>query len=901
MILAKPPPPKESSKEEWWAGKFLGLPEPEPGEWYPGKRLGIKRKSAASIEDKAPVEPLVWKNVSQLTADLSHTQHIEGVVAVLEICCTIVDDDMTLAVATLNAVIRLGTGRLDRALKFGDGGSCEYVVKLLHWYMYSRIDVLAGEISEHDRASCNDLVESCLASALGAVEVLAAGCKPNRERLGKAGACSYVVEAFRMYGRPGKSPYLAELCFNCMWQLSFGNSFNRARLREAGAENELWAMSRSTSALPAQRNRAQAVLGWLKSQLADDLTSSREPREVAGGLLLSISEITNASAKGSPTEAVKLASEGFFAVVRLCSCSDSLSVVEEFVDGIGAAEVLVKVTRRVLRHHRKIFRDDIEKLCRFISSSCEAMCCLLSGPYRLLKKGADGDDVEQIPKGDEASFEGSESIYSGEAVSKADSDRDDDVESDGVDPGPAFHPHKELTLTKNAAQQMISTGACRMLVKELELYVDPESSHYEKPSKHTHIMLQSSSVLDLDPISLLTSGTGVITKGMIAGFHGMKSGINKINSSIQSSVMKVAMFPDTPEGNCLSSICQAIRILAEVSIEARLKFVEEELNDTCRLLSRGVYETGVKDLQMWFLEFLNYDLSQDYGDGEDGIVALKLALRVIYSFGGNPSKPYSPMDDRMKLVFSESLNCIARYVSEQGAEGESLFAERNGYHTIFLPINKTLLADYKIVDAWVNAVTSIALARVEAKNTLGRYGACEICLDSLRLHALRPHVVQRCLWAICVLAANHAENMDRVLKWSSDSWNADTAKSLLLTVQKSKGQTNEARDHASLILSWMELRSMMPSKASRKPDEKSSESIFSFASLDRMISGSSTASDRGPLHSECEASVQSIPAFSTPPPHNSNDALRTEDIFFSFVLRGLERYCSGRDVGATEV
>ena len=34
MILAKPPPPKESSKEEWWAGKFLGLPEPEPGEWY---------------------------------------------------------------------------------------------------------------------------------------------------------------------------------------------------------------------------------------------------------------------------------------------------------------------------------------------------------------------------------------------------------------------------------------------------------------------------------------------------------------------------------------------------------------------------------------------------------------------------------------------------------------------------------------------------------------------------------------------------------------------------------------------------------------------------------------------------------------------------------------------------
>ena len=55
--------------------------------------------------------------------------------------------------------------------------------------------------------------------------------------------------------------------------------------------------------------------------------------------------------------------------------------------------------------------------------------------------------------------------------------------------------------------------------------------------------------------------------------------------------------------SCLSFLYDAayLRILAEVSIEARLKFVEEELNDTCRLLSRGVYETGVKDLQMWFL------------------------------------------------------------------------------------------------------------------------------------------------------------------------------------------------------------------------------------------------------------------------------------------------------------
>lgn len=48
--------------------------------------------------------------------------------------------------------------------------------------------------------------------------------------------------------------------------------------------------------------------------------------------------------------------------------------------------------------------------------------------------------------------------------------------------------------------------------------------------------------------------------------------------------------------------------------------------------------------------------------------------------------------------------------------------------------------------------------------------------------------------------------MGQVLKWSSDSWNAHSAKSLLQNLQKNKGQTNEAREHAALILSWMELR-----------------------------------------------------------------------------------------------
>ncbi len=81
------------------------------------------------------------------------------------------------------------------------------------------------------------------------------------------GACSYVMEAFRKHGKDSRNLYFTELVYNCIWQLSFGNTYNRSRLREAGAENFLWRVSNSSTATPAQRSRAQAVLGWLKSQV----------------------------------------------------------------------------------------------------------------------------------------------------------------------------------------------------------------------------------------------------------------------------------------------------------------------------------------------------------------------------------------------------------------------------------------------------------------------------------------------------------------------------------------------------------------------------------------------------------------------------------------------------------
>jgi hypothetical protein len=54
---------------------------------YFGKRLGVK-KNSSDLEPMTPnVIPLVWRNSQQLSEDLGQTQHIEGVNAVLEVCC----------------------------------------------------------------------------------------------------------------------------------------------------------------------------------------------------------------------------------------------------------------------------------------------------------------------------------------------------------------------------------------------------------------------------------------------------------------------------------------------------------------------------------------------------------------------------------------------------------------------------------------------------------------------------------------------------------------------------------------------------------------------------------------------------------------------------------------------
>jgi hypothetical protein len=96
----------------------------------------------------------------------------------------------------------------------------------------------------------------------------------------------------------------------------------------------------------------------------------------------------------------------------------------------------------------------------------------------------------------------------------------------------------------------------------------------------------------------------------------VKSGISLLGDKVQSSLSKGGEeFPDTPEGHCITAVCHSIRsllfsplsahhpvrLLAEASLSIRLNFLVENLNTTCKWLSRGAYGIGMKKLQIWFL------------------------------------------------------------------------------------------------------------------------------------------------------------------------------------------------------------------------------------------------------------------------------------------------------------
>ena len=129
----------------------------------------------------------------------------------------------------------------------------------------------------------------------------------------------------------------------------------------------------------------------------------------------------------------------------------------------------------------------------------------------------------------------------------------------------------------------------------------------------------------------------IVIRGMMAGIHGVKMGISKINDSIQASITKNVSFPDTSEGNCISVISSAIRIMCDISIKIRASFLAEDLPGSCGRLMHGPFEDGITALRTWFLDKVCDDLLKPcvaHSSSWDGLqedeeyIAMSMALKV---------------------------------------------------------------------------------------------------------------------------------------------------------------------------------------------------------------------------------------------------------------------------------
>lgn len=150
--------------------------------------------------------------------------------AALEICVNIVNDDIVLTTAVLNAVSRVGKGHVNKMVQLGEGGACEFVVQLLHFFIESYFERKDADPNEQEKFY--HCVQTCLVAAVIAIEGLSAGCKRNRHRLARAGTCFYLVEILRRHCREGHSIPLLEATLNTIWQLSFNNKLSKKCFRD---------------------------------------------------------------------------------------------------------------------------------------------------------------------------------------------------------------------------------------------------------------------------------------------------------------------------------------------------------------------------------------------------------------------------------------------------------------------------------------------------------------------------------------------------------------------------------------------------------------------------------------------------------------------------------------------
>ena len=515
----------------------------------------------------------------------------------------------------------------------------------------------------------------------------------------------------------------------------------------SGCENELWALSVSDYYSHPIRHRASSVLRWLKTQLVEDITEILDPRTLSGALLLSVSDISMNSVKGSTADAITIASESFLALENALICSPCSSVVQDAIENLFLPATLVIVSRRILSHYKKIFHEDKEGLYKFIRCVCSTTCCFLSKKYRLERRDLRAEDDDNSEK----LFNKIASLLPSPAIRRTESDDEKSYSycelNDSIILASPLEKQimlLENNMMANAGQQMKQAGACKLFVKALALFVREKDTVSVAPSRKNSRRKASKST---DPVSFFNSAAETFTKGLISG---LQEGA-KIFSDKDDPLGLAANipFPDGLDGECVETLCDCIRLLCEVSLLTRLHIVEENICNVCNSLLLSEYASRVEDLYSYILtkakeDFQCAKLSVTSADviSDSQAVVLIYGLKVLNQANVLMASPSKRIQEDTVALLGAALDALSFIVSSCGFLGDRLLSEMDGYRVVFGAATHKLLSSHRLAESWLNMCTNIALARIESKEILGSHGACDICMTVLRIHSLRPNIVQ---------------------------------------------------------------------------------------------------------------------------------------------------------------
>ena len=273
------PPPvlRYKGKIIWYPGIVFGRPPPVV-DWNSGQGLGISSRGSSDALSDAD-GGLIWTTTEKLLVDLEETEHLNGVLSVIELCLTVLTEPTELLLLSLRALTRLCWGFQDRVVHIVNNGACAHIAKILHW---------------HWKTEVGELILSILHVV---IMVGDHGGREARIILGSLGVSAYLTAAMQWNRLHTKNcGDILEFGCKALYQIAIGSSENRLLLRRAGADKELFCLARYPFFLPQLqqqqvRDEAQKVLAVLKDQLLSDLTVLDDCWFIVGAVQMSVADV----------------------------------------------------------------------------------------------------------------------------------------------------------------------------------------------------------------------------------------------------------------------------------------------------------------------------------------------------------------------------------------------------------------------------------------------------------------------------------------------------------------------------------------------------------------------------------------------------------------------------------